>query len=109
MNRVATPRMPTQRPPHSAEAPALVPLDAEPAPVVAAHVGPPSADKPLLVLEDVSRAFGGLKAFDYGPYESAMRAAATPALVDDQPPELRIDPLDASTTKPSLTPRSTRP
>src|SRR5262249_17223231 len=43
------------------EAPALVPSDAE-APAI--KVGRPPADKPLLVLRGVSRAFGGLKAVD---------------------------------------------
>jgi ABC-type branched-subunit amino acid transport system ATPase component/ABC-type branched-subunit amino acid transport system permease subunit len=51
--------------PAAAEAPALVPLSAEAAaPVVAIDVVRPHADEPLLVLQGVSRAFGGLKAVD---------------------------------------------
>jgi branched-chain amino acid transport system permease protein len=46
------------------KAPALVPSDAEAAPVAATHVAGKPAGKPLLVLQSVSRAFGGLKAID---------------------------------------------
>ena len=46
------------------EAPALVPSDAGAAPVAAPHAARPPVDKPLLVLQGVSRAFGGLRAVD---------------------------------------------
>jgi hypothetical protein len=35
-------------------------------------------------------AYDGLRAFDYGPYETAMRAASRPAVVDRAPPMLSL-------------------
>jgi branched-chain amino acid transport system permease protein len=50
--------------PEPAAAPALAPFDAEAAPIAVADIARRPTGKPLLVLDGVSRAFGGLKAVD---------------------------------------------
>jgi hypothetical protein len=45
-------------------------------------------------------AYGGLSAFDYGPYVSAMQAASTPGVVDASPPALLVNPVPAGSPTP---------
>jgi hypothetical protein len=43
-------------------------------------------------------AYGELQAFDYGPYEDAMRTASKPGVVDDHRPTLAVESTPATTT-----------
>jgi hypothetical protein len=45
-------------------------------------------------------AYGGLNAFDYGPYVTAMQAASTPGVVDASPPVLVVNPVRAGSPTP---------
>ena len=44
-------------------------------------------------------AYGGLNAFNYGPYISAMQAASTPGVVDSAPPALVVNTAPAGSAR----------
>jgi hypothetical protein len=50
--------------------------------------------------EFANYAYGGLDAFNYGPYVSAMQAASTPGVVDAAPPALVVNPARAGSADP---------